>query len=85
MTPPLRWIGQDNNTRRAKKRPLTWYLFAGVVELATLTPSASGDTYSVFINLGEVGVRGYRPEAEAKAAAEAAVARWFEGCWREPE
>jgi hypothetical protein len=83
--PVLTWQFQDNNTKRARKRPLTWYLFAGVVEVAVVTPSNSGDLYSVYSDLPSLAVIRWKPLVEAKEVAELMVRRWFEACFAEPE
>ena len=82
MTPPLKWQSEDNNTRRARKRPLTYYLFAGEIHVATLTPSASGERYVPHVILPGCARIAYYELDRAKAAVERVVTLWFEAAFR---
>jgi hypothetical protein len=85
LVPPFRWQSDDNNTPRAKKRPLTWTLWAGIVHLATVSPSATGKTYVVDCRMPQSGASSYHPEEQAKRVAEIMCRRWFEGCFVDPD
>jgi hypothetical protein len=81
VIPVLSWQSEDNNTKRARKRPLTWHLFAGPVLVATLYPSASGARHQPYFEIPHIKRQPWRPLLEAQTAAESAVSAWFESCF----
>lgn len=85
MTPTLHWTSEDLNNKRARKRPLTWSLWAGQVHVASVTPSNGGAFFHVYVRLYDVPSPHAMEEEKAKAAAERMVSLWFEHCYRESE
>jgi hypothetical protein len=84
MLPKFSWSSEDNNTKRARKRPLTWHLFAGQMHLGTLYPSENGDRYKPHFYI-PVAAIAWKTIDEAKVAAQRAAEVWFEACYAEAE
>ena len=86
MVPQLKWLSEDNNTKRAKIRPLTYYLYAGKNLIGWVAPSGTGKTYYSIINIQmDNKPKDYMPLEDIMYEVEKAVSNWFEDCFVEIE
>jgi hypothetical protein len=83
MRPNLTWREEDNNTKRARIRHLTYYLYAGLIELAVVEPANNSRTtsYRVIFWLPQIPTTTYLPLEKAKDRAITLVNNWFDNAF----